>query len=92
MASDDKVSDGEKPAATPKQAISSRGSINTLTADTGHTSDAFDKGEEEVHDDVVQLARRLISRSQGAGAPASLFPLPGNGPLDPNSDQFNAKK
>ncbi|KAI8649075.1 putative ABC1 transport protein [Fusarium keratoplasticum] len=92
MPSDDNGSNGEKPTATPKPGISSRDSITTLAANTGHTSDAFDKGEEEIHDDMAQLARRLTSRSQGAGAPASLFPLPSNGPLDPNSGQFNAKK
>ncbi|KAH7142220.1 ABC-2 type transporter-domain-containing protein [Dactylonectria macrodidyma] len=53
---------------------------------------APDEGEEGVHDEMLQLARRLTTRSQGTGAPASLFPLPGDGPLDPNSDKFNAKQ
>ncbi|KAH7159482.1 ABC-2 type transporter-domain-containing protein [Dactylonectria estremocensis] len=92
MPSDDMGSEIEKPAPATENAISSRGSFNTLAADTGNINNGHDKGEEEVHDEMLQLARRLTTRSQGTGAPASLFPLPGDGPLDPNSDQFSAKQ
>ncbi|KAH6949725.1 hypothetical protein BKA56DRAFT_638764 [Ilyonectria sp. MPI-CAGE-AT-0026] len=92
MPSDDIGSEMEKQTPGTEKAMSSRGSFNTLTADMGNTNKGPDEGEEQVHDEMLQLARRLTTRSQGAGAPASLFPLPGDGPLDPNSDKFNAKQ
>lgn len=71
---------------------SSQGSLNTLTADIGNAHNGHDKGEEQLQVEMLQLARRLTTRSQGVGAPASLFPLQEDGLLDPNSDQFNAKQ
>jgi ATP-binding cassette subfamily G (WHITE) protein 2 (PDR) len=46
---------------------------------------------EETNDEaVLELARRLTTQSHSA--PGSLFPVPAEGPLDPNSPHFNAKK
>ncbi len=85
-------SNDEKPFPKTEKASSSRNSFTTLTADIGNTKDGPDVVEERVHDELLQLARRLTTRSQGAGAPVSLFPLPTDGALNPNSDQFNAKQ
>lgn len=92
MFSDNIGPGGENQVSAAEEAISCGGSLNTLTADIGNTNNGPDKGEEQVHDELLQLARRLTTRSQGGVAPESLFPLPGDGPLDPNSDQFNAKQ
>ncbi|KAH7017092.1 ABC-2 type transporter [Ilyonectria destructans] len=43
-----------------------------------------------MNDEVVELARRLTTRSQGA--PGTLFPVPAEGPLNPASPNFNARK
>jgi ABC-type multidrug transport system ATPase subunit len=79
--------ESEKPVLSTDKAISSRGSYNTLIPEANTTPD---KGEEQVHDEVLDLVRRLTTHSQGGGA-ASLFPLAKDGPLDPNSPKFNAK-
>jgi ABC-type multidrug transport system ATPase subunit len=41
-------------------------------------------------DEVLALARRMTSQSHGQSG--TLFPVPGDGPLNPNSPQFNARK
>ncbi|KAL1880537.1 hypothetical protein VTK73DRAFT_5550 [Phialemonium thermophilum] len=84
--------DSEKTAPAAMKAVSSRGSFSTVTANVVHDNNDNDMEEERVHDEMLQLARRLTSRSQGAGAGVSLFPIPVDGPLDPNSNQFNAKQ
>lgn len=43
-----------------------------------------------MHEEVLELARRLTTQSQCT--PASLFPLVLDGPLDPKSPHFNAKQ
>ncbi|CEN59914.1 Putative ABC transporter CDR4 [Aspergillus calidoustus] len=85
-------SEEEKQSPKTEKAASSRNSFATLTADNGSTKDGPSRMDERVHDELLQLARKLTTRSQGTGAPASLFPLPAEGVLDPNSDQFNAKQ
>ncbi|RKK74598.1 ABC transporter CDR4 [Fusarium oxysporum] len=77
----------EKPVLSTDKAISSQGSYNTLIPEAGTTPD---KGEGQVHDELLDLARRLTTQSQGGGA-ASLFPIAGDGPLDPTNPKFNAK-
>ncbi|KAM0335133.1 hypothetical protein ACHAQA_000173 [Verticillium albo-atrum] len=84
--------EGEKPVTATEKAISSRGSLNTLIADTGNASDNPAKDGEQVYDGILQLARRLTTRSHGTSAPASLFPLDTGGPLDPNSEKFSSKE
>ncbi|KAK7414106.1 Multidrug resistance protein [Neonectria punicea] len=87
------------PESEAEKPISTRGSFNTSITDIGNNNSTnnHDKGEEQVHDEVLQLARRLTTQSH-PGASASLFPLAEGaegaegGPLDPNSLQFNAKK
>ncbi|KAG7126348.1 ABC multidrug transporter A-1 like protein [Verticillium longisporum] len=92
MASDESLRiDAEKAAPATDKPISSRGSLNTLIPDIGNATDTPDKGEEQVHENVLQLAQRFTTQSQGGGA-ASLFPLAVDGPLDPNGPQFNAKQ
>ncbi|KAG5809501.1 hypothetical protein H9Q74_012039 [Fusarium xylarioides] len=92
MSSDAIASEKEKPAPVTEKAISSQNSINTLTPDMGKGDNGPDNGQDHVQVEMLQLARRLTTRSQGVGDPASLFPLPEDGPLNPNSDQFNARK
>ncbi|KAJ6440945.1 ABC transporter CDR4 [Purpureocillium lavendulum] len=46
--------------------------------------------EERMNENVHQLARQLTSQSHGA--PGSLFPIPADGPLNPESPDFNARK
>ncbi|KAH7419378.1 ABC-2 type transporter-domain-containing protein [Cadophora sp. MPI-SDFR-AT-0126] len=87
---------------TPDRAMdivtSSQGSVNTLTGDLGianhnhNHNHGNEKGEEKLRDEMLQLVRRLTTRSQGAGASATLFPVQADGQLDPNSSQFNAKQ
>lgn len=45
--------------------------------------------ESAMEEEINQLARRYTSQSHG---PHSLFPVPAEGPLDPNSEKFNARK
>lgn len=85
-------SEDEKPSPGTEKASSSRNSFTTLTVDIGNTKDGPDVMEVRAHDELLQLARRLTTQSQGAGVPASLFPLPTDAVLDPNSDQFKAKQ
>ncbi|KAM5349858.1 hypothetical protein ACJ41O_006363 [Fusarium nematophilum] len=91
MRSDEIGPEAEKPAPATDKTISSRGSFNTSITDVAN-SNSQDKGEEQVHDEVLQLARRLTTQSHRGGASASLFPLAQDGPLDPNSPKFNAKQ
>ncbi|KUL89291.1 hypothetical protein ZTR_03795 [Talaromyces verruculosus] len=84
--------DGEKSSPVNEKASSSRNSFTTLTVDNDYTKEEHDSVEAQVHDELLQLARKLTTRSQGARAPASLFPLTTNSSLDPNSDHFNAKQ
>ncbi|EWZ81732.1 ATPase [Fusarium oxysporum f. sp. lycopersici MN25] len=91
MPSDIISSEKEKPAPVTEKAISSRDSINTLTPNMGKGDNGPGNEEDHIQEEMVQLARRWTTRSQGAGAPESLFPLPEDGPLNPNSGQFNAK-
>lgn len=79
--------ESKKPVLSTDKAISSRGSYNTLIPEAGTIPD---KGEEQVHDEILDLARRLTTHSQ-AGGTSSLFPHAGDGPLDPTSPKFNAK-
>lgn len=46
--------------------------------------------EERRNEEVLQLARRFTTHSHGA--PGSLFPVPTEGPLNPASPNFNARK
>ncbi|KAI9148217.1 ABC-2 type transporter [Paramyrothecium foliicola] len=46
--------------------------------------------EEQNEDAVLELARRLTSQSHSS--PGELFPVAADGPLNPESPQFNAKK
>ncbi|RSM01819.1 hypothetical protein CDV31_011168 [Fusarium ambrosium] len=67
-------------------------SFNTSITDVANSNNS-DEGEEHVHDEVLQLARRLTTQSQHNGAsPPPLPPSPQEGPLDPNSPKFNAKQ
>ncbi|EXA30453.1 ATPase [Fusarium oxysporum f. sp. pisi HDV247] len=91
MSSNTISSEKEKPAPVTEKAISSRDSINTLTPDMGKGDNGPGHEEDHIQEEMVELARRLTTRSQGAGSPESLFPLPEDGPLNPNSGQFNAK-
>ncbi|KAK1701651.1 ABC-2 type transporter [Colletotrichum lupini] len=43
-----------------------------------------------MNDEVLQLARRYTTQSNAA--PGSLFPVPAEGPLNPSSPDFNARK
>ncbi|KAI0831531.1 ABC-transporter extracellular N-terminal-domain-containing protein [Hypoxylon sp. FL0890] len=63
------------------------------TKENGSVRGHLDNEETRINDDVLRLARRLTSQSsQSYAAPTSLFPLPLNGPLDPNSPHFNARQ
>lgn len=56
----------------------------------GPTSKPTAVEEDLINADILQLARRLTAQS--TTAPGSLFPVPADGPLDPNSPEFNARK
>ncbi|KAH7478539.1 hypothetical protein FOMA001_g9040 [Fusarium oxysporum f. sp. matthiolae] len=85
MSSDIISSEKEKPTPVTEKAISSRDSINTLTPDMGKADNGPGNEEGHIQEEIVELARRLTTRSQGAGVPESLFPLPEDGPLNPNT-------
>ncbi|KAH7155772.1 ABC-2 type transporter-domain-containing protein [Dactylonectria estremocensis] len=53
------------------------------------TSESEDQDADK-HDEILELARRLTTQSHAA--PGTLFPLPSDGPLNPNSPDFNARK
>ncbi|KPM44406.1 ABC transporter CDR4 [Neonectria ditissima] len=53
-----------------------------------NTKDSED-AEDRMNHDVVELARRLTTRSHGP--PGSLFPVPAEGPLNPDSPDFNPR-
>lgn len=76
----------------PKPVHSSQSSDTTATAGKKKfDDDDFAEDEEErINEDVHKLARRLTSQSHGA--PGALFPVPAEGPLNPNSPEFNARK
>ncbi|KAI8247772.1 ZEB2-regulated ABC transporter 1 [Colletotrichum sp. SAR 10_77] len=46
--------------------------------------------EERMNNEVLQLARRFTTQSHGT--PGALFPVPAEGPLNPASPNFNARK
>ncbi|KAK7425746.1 Multidrug resistance protein [Neonectria magnoliae] len=52
--------------------------------------DGDEDAEERMNHEVVELARRLTTRSHGA--PGTLFPVPAEGPLNPASPDFNPRK
>lgn len=80
-------SDGINP---PRAAWSSQSSTTT----TAHGKDLIQQDAEDLeaqaNQQVLELARRLTDQSHGQ--PASLFPVPDDGALNPSSPQFNARK
>ncbi|RKK91203.1 hypothetical protein BFJ71_g11087 [Fusarium oxysporum] len=67
MSSDTISSEKEKPTPVTEKAISSRDSINTLTPDMGKADNGPGNEEGHIQEEMVELARRLTTRSQGAG-------------------------
>ena len=73
--------------------VPSSGSSDATVIAGKNNSSAYELEEDEeerINEDVHDLARRLTSQSHGA--PGALFPLPAEGPLNPNSPSFNARK
>ncbi|CAH0002311.1 unnamed protein product [Clonostachys byssicola] len=68
--------------------------INTASAsftDVENDTNTHDNTEEQIHDEVLELARRITTQPHH-GDSAKLFPLAKDGPLDPQSPKFDAKK
>ncbi|PHH91469.1 hypothetical protein CDD83_308 [Cordyceps sp. RAO-2017] len=67
-----------------------------LSSETASTADSGSGGLEHqqarIDEHVHELARRLTSTQSQGGGRGSLFPLPANGPLDPSSADFDARK
>lgn len=61
------------------------------TTDIENDANPHDNTEEQIHDEVLELARRITTQSQHGGR-EKLFPLASDGPLNPQSPQFDAKK
>ncbi|KAJ4198467.1 Multidrug resistance protein [Fusarium solani] len=81
----------EQPTSKSEKPSSLSASTNTAaTAANQEWAATQEEEEERINADVLQLARRLTTKS--LGAPGSLFPAAEDGPLNPNSPQFNAKK
>ncbi|XEU95216.1 hypothetical protein FSHL1_000500 [Fusarium sambucinum] len=82
-------------ASTPKQFYHNNGSTCSTNVCTeknidGNTKIPMSEGEPDVrNEDVMQLARQLTRKS--TAAPGTLFPQ-ADGPLNPSSPTFNAKK
>lgn len=83
----------QHPPATGHSADVS-GSEMTLHNSPGDAEKAGDPGvnpnDDQIDAELHALARRISSRSE-SGAAGPLFPVSSNGPLDPNSPQFNAR-
>ncbi|KAL1620268.1 Multidrug resistance protein [Neofusicoccum ribis] len=54
------------------------------------TSEGDDEAQVRMNEEVLQLARRFTTESHAA--PGALFPVPTDGPLNPASPDFNARK
>lgn len=67
----------------------SSGSSMTASGNEAAQHDAA-SNEARANEDVLQLARRLTTQSHGH--PGELFPVPDDGPLNPNSPHFDARK
>nr|XP_036577228.1 ABC multidrug transporter [Colletotrichum truncatum]KAF6784140.1 ABC multidrug transporter [Colletotrichum truncatum] len=81
------------PATNEKQQQQQRpnsGSATTIVEKEWAKHDSNAESEERMNDEVQQLARRLTTQSHGP--PGSLFPVPAEGPLNPSSASFNARK
>ncbi|KAH6900635.1 ABC-2 type transporter-domain-containing protein [Thelonectria olida] len=64
-------------------------SITAACEDKWVSGNDQDEQEESTNEEVLELARRLTTQSHAA--PGTLFPT-SRGPLDPNSDDFNARR
>ncbi|KXH52376.1 ATPase [Colletotrichum salicis] len=80
-------STNEKKALPPSSGSYSAGT--TTEKEWTKHEDAADQ-ETRMNDEVLQLARRYTTQSNAA--PGSLFPVPAEGPLNPSSPYFNARK
>ncbi|KAK1634653.1 P-loop containing nucleoside triphosphate hydrolase protein [Colletotrichum phormii] len=80
-------STNEKKALPPSSGSYSAGT--TTEKEWTKHEDAADQ-ETRMNDEVLQLARRYTTQSNAA--PGSLFPVPAEGPLNPSSPDFNARK
>ncbi|KAK1524570.1 ABC-2 type transporter [Colletotrichum paranaense] len=80
-------STNEKKVLPPSSGSYSAGT--TTEKEWTKHEDAADQ-ETRMNDEVLQLARRYTTQSNAA--PGSLFPVPAEGPLNPSSPDFNARK
>ncbi|KAK7421173.1 Multidrug resistance protein [Neonectria punicea] len=71
---------------------SNSGSMSTIfpPGKESNVKDCDEDAEERMNHEVVELARRLTTRSHGA--PGTLFPVPAEGPFNPASPDFNPRK
>lgn len=77
---------------TPDSRQSDRTAVTEKNADTAAVAPTDASRKDEIMDEeLTQLARRYTSNTQQHPQP-SLFPLPTEGPLDPESPNFNPRK
>ena len=70
----------------------SKSTTVTSQREQGKTEDSHrdSRSESVMEDEIHELARRYTSESHTT--PNMLFPVPADGPLDPNGSKFNARK
>jgi ABC-type multidrug transport system ATPase subunit len=63
--------------------------LTTLQSRDKDGDPTTDNRDADMEEEIHELARRYTSQSQGT---CNLFPVAPNGPLDPHSEKFNARK
>ncbi|KAH6896015.1 ABC-2 type transporter-domain-containing protein [Thelonectria olida] len=83
-------SNAEKASQNLQPSSKSDSTSTICTPAKEWTTKDYQDPEARINDDVIELARRLTTRSHGP--PGTLFPVPAEGPLNPASPDFNPRK
>ncbi|KAL2670276.1 hypothetical protein Neosp_014743 [[Neocosmospora] mangrovei] len=94
MASDNPSAERDASSMKPPDPESSRLSTSSTTLEQRDLDERTSANNEEIgNGEIHQLARRITARSGKSGhAPEFIFPTAADGPLDPNSESFNARE
>ncbi|UPK90458.1 hypothetical protein LCI18_001393 [Fusarium solani-melongenae] len=94
MASDNPSTARDGSSTKPPHPESSRLSTSSTTLEQRDLDERTSANNDEIDDaEIHQLARRITARSGKSGhTPEFIFPTAVDGPLDPNSESFNARQ
>ncbi|EEU35741.1 uncharacterized protein NECHADRAFT_82194 [Fusarium vanettenii 77-13-4] len=94
MASDNPSAERDASSMKPPDPESSRLSTSSTTLEQRDLDERASANNDEIENaEIHQLARRITARSRKSGhAPEFIFPTAADGPLDPNSESFNARE